>query len=105
MLRGVLAHDPENGQALEQLSQLLIDEGRSQEAIELLSEAAGNPSSPDIYDLLGDAYTQRKDYAKAEDAYRKAVEEDPDDPGIGTGWRRRCCRRTNMRRRSSSSRS
>ena len=81
MLRGLLARDPDNGPALEQLSQLLMDEGRSQEAVTLLSDAAGNSSSPEIYDLLGDAYSQSKDYAKAEDAYRKAVEEDPDDPG------------------------
>src|SRR5271167_753032 len=81
VLRGLLARDPGNGPALEQLSQLLMDEGRSQEAVTLLSDAAGNSSSPEVYDLLGDAYSQSKEYAKAEDAYRKAVEEDPDDPG------------------------
>ena len=81
VLRGLLARDSSNGPALEQLSQLLMDEGRSQEAVKLLSDAAGQSSSPEVYDLLGDAYSQAKDYAKAEDAYRKAVEEDPDDPG------------------------
>ena len=80
VLRDVLRRDPENEQALEQLSQLLIDEGRSKEAIGLLSQAAVDSSSPDIYGLLGDAYSQQKDYDKAEDAYRKAVDEDPDDP-------------------------
>jgi tetratricopeptide (TPR) repeat protein len=81
VLRGVLNHDADNDQALEQLSQLLVDEGRSQDAIDLLEKAAGDTSSPDAYDLLGDAYTQQKNYAKAEGAYRKAVDEDPDDPG------------------------
>jgi tetratricopeptide (TPR) repeat protein len=81
VLRGLLARDAANGPALEQLSQLLMDEGRSQEAVKLLSDAAGQSSSPEVYDLLGDAYSQAKDYPKAEDAYRKAVEEDPDDPG------------------------
>jgi tetratricopeptide (TPR) repeat protein len=80
-LRQILAHEPENGPALEQLSQLLIDQGRSQEAIELLTRAAGDSASPDIYDLLGDAYSQEKDYPKAEAAYRQAVNDDPDDPG------------------------
>ena len=80
VLRGVLHQDPENGQALEQLSQILVDEGRSKDAIDLLSQAAVDSASPDIYGLLGDAYSQQKDYDKAEDAYRKAVEEDPDDP-------------------------
>ncbi len=81
VLRRILAHDSDNGPALEQLSQLLIDQGRSQEAIELLTHAAGDTASPDVYDLLGDAYSQAKDYPKAEEAYRQAVAADPDDPG------------------------
>jgi tetratricopeptide (TPR) repeat protein len=81
VLRDLLQRDPGNGPALEQLSQLLIDEGRSQEAVKILSDAAGTSSSPEVYDLLGDAYAQAKDYPKSEEAYRKAVEEDPDDPG------------------------
>jgi tetratricopeptide (TPR) repeat protein len=81
VLRSIVARDSENEAALEQLSQLLIDEGRSQEAIDLLTQSAGDSASPDLYDLLGDAYTQGKDFAKAEAAYRKAIELDPDDPG------------------------
>ena len=59
----------------------MIDEGRSQDAIDLLKQAAVDSSSPDVYDLLGDAYTQAKDYPNAEQAYRRAIEQDPDDPG------------------------
>jgi tetratricopeptide (TPR) repeat protein len=81
VLRGLIQREPDNGPALEQLSQLLIDEGRSQEAIDLLTRTAGDSSSPDVYDLLGDAYTQDKNYPKAEEAYRKAIDLDPDDPG------------------------
>ena len=81
VLRQVLAHDSDNGPALEQLSQLLIDQGRSQEAIDLLIHAAGDSASPDIYDLLGDAYSQAKNYPKAEAAYKQAIDGDPDDPG------------------------
>ncbi|HXA78230.1 MAG TPA: tetratricopeptide repeat protein [Candidatus Acidoferrales bacterium] len=81
VLRQVLAHESDNGPALEQLSQLLIDQGRSQEAIELLTRAAGDSASPDIYDLLGDAYSQAKDYPNAEKAYQQAIARDPDDPG------------------------
>src|SRR6202451_963907 len=80
VLRATVNRDPGNGAALEQLSQLLVDEGRSQEAVTLLTQAAGESASPDIYDLLGDAYAQSKEYAKSEAAYRKAVEQDPDDP-------------------------
>jgi tetratricopeptide (TPR) repeat protein len=80
VLRATVNLNPSNGAAMEQLSQLLVDEGRSQEAIALLTQAAGESASPEIYDLLGDAYAQSKDYAKSEDAYRQAVQEDPDDP-------------------------
>ena len=80
VLRGIVQRNPDSGPALEQLSQLLIDQGRSPEAIELLKRAAGDDSSPDAYDLLGSAYTQSRDFARAEEAYRKAVEIDPDDP-------------------------
>jgi tetratricopeptide (TPR) repeat protein len=80
VLRATVNLNPGNSAAMEQLSQLLVDEGRSQEAIALLTQAAGESASPEIYDLLGDAYAQSKDYAKSEDAYRQAVQEDPDDP-------------------------
>ncbi len=81
VLRSVIQHDPDNAPALQQLSQLLMDEGRSREAIDLLTQSASDSSSPDSYDLLGDAYSQARDFPKAEEAYRKAVEGDPDDPG------------------------
>jgi tetratricopeptide (TPR) repeat protein len=81
VLRDVLERDADNGPALEQLSQLLIDEGRAPEAIELLSQAAKASYSPEIYDLLGDAYSQAKDFPHAEEAYSKAIEADPDDAG------------------------
>ena len=79
VLRGVLQRDSENEPALDQLSQLLIDEGRAQEAISLLTKAADDTSSPDLYGILGDAYSHAHDYAKAETAYRKAIEGDPSD--------------------------
>src|SRR5208283_2992626 len=66
VLRGMLKEDPENDAAMEQLTQLLE------------STTARTPS-PTLYDLLGDAYTQTKDYAKAEKAYRQAVERDPSE--------------------------
>jgi tetratricopeptide (TPR) repeat protein len=78
-LRGVLSWDPQNEGALEQLSQLLIDEGRANDAIELLGKAADRADSAALYDLLGDAYAQTHDYVKSEVAYKKAVEVDPDE--------------------------
>ena len=81
LLRAVLTRNPDSPAALEQLSQLLLDENRSQEAIAILKQGAEDTDEPGLYDLLGDAYSQAKDYPNAEGAYRKAIEEDPDDPG------------------------
>ncbi len=78
-LRDVLKWDPANEGALEQLSQLLMDEGRASDAIELLNKAAAQSDSPTLWDMLGDAYAQNHDYAKSEEAYKKAVSFDPDE--------------------------
>jgi tetratricopeptide (TPR) repeat protein len=79
VLREMIKTDPDNDAAMEQLTQLLLDENKSDEAIRLLETTTAHSPSPVLYDLLGDAYTQTKDYAKAEDAYRKAVDLDPSE--------------------------
>lgn len=79
-LRGILSHSPDNEGALEQLSQLYIEEGRPQDAIALLRDAAGASDDPALYDLLGNAYSKTNDNAKAQTAYARAVALDPDDP-------------------------
>jgi tetratricopeptide (TPR) repeat protein len=77
VLRSILKNDPENDPAVEQLTQLLMDEGKSTEAVALLEGITAHSPSPVLLDLLGDAYTQAHDLAKAEAAYRRAVELDP----------------------------
>jgi tetratricopeptide (TPR) repeat protein len=79
VLRGILKNDPDNEASVEQLTQLLLDQGKSAEAVTLLESVTGKTSSPTLLDLLGDAYTQTKDLAKAEGAYRKAAEIDPSE--------------------------
>ncbi|GAC1634395.1 MAG: hypothetical protein NVS9B14_10420 [Candidatus Acidiferrum sp.] len=79
VLRGILKTEPDNEAGVEQLTQLLLDQGRSGDAVALLENVTGKTSSPTLLDLLGDAYTQTKDLAKAEAAYRKAVELDPSE--------------------------
>jgi tetratricopeptide (TPR) repeat protein len=79
VLRAILKSDPENEPAIEQLTQLLMDEGKSMEAVTLLEGITAHSPSPVLFDLLGDAYTQTHDLAKAEEAYHKAVELDPSE--------------------------
>ena len=79
VLRGILKNDAENEAGVEQLTQLLLDQGKSSDAIALLEGITSKSSSPTLLDLLGDAYTQTKDLPKAEAAYRKAAELDPSE--------------------------
>jgi tetratricopeptide (TPR) repeat protein len=77
VLRSVLTHEPENENAIEQLTQLLLDEGKSQEAISILKNILDRAPAPRLWDLYGDAYTQIHDLPDAEQAYRKAAEAQP----------------------------
>jgi len=79
VLRGILKIDPDNEAGVEQLTQLLLDQGKSAEAVALLENVTGKTSSPTLLDLLGDAYTQTNELAKAEGAYRNAAELDPSE--------------------------
>jgi tetratricopeptide (TPR) repeat protein len=81
VLLGMLQDDPENEAAVEQLTQLYLDENKSEEAIALLEGVIARSPSATLNDLLGDAYTQSHEYDKAEKAYRRAVELDPSEPG------------------------
>ncbi len=77
VLRGVLEREPENEAGIEQFTQLLLDLGKSSEAIALLDGIVKRSPTPGLLDLLGDAYTQMHDPAQAERAYRKAAELEP----------------------------
>ncbi|HWG58268.1 MAG TPA: tetratricopeptide repeat protein [Candidatus Acidoferrales bacterium] len=80
-----LQHDADNPAALEQLSQIYLEGGEAHKAIDLLSRAANDTASPDVYDLLGSAYLQNKDLPNAEQSYRKAIQADPDEPSHQEG--------------------
>ena len=85
VLRGILEREPENESAVEQLTQLLLDQGKSMDAIALLERLVKRSPTPGLLDLLGDAYTQLHDAAHAEEAYRKAVALDQDAPSHRRG--------------------
>jgi tetratricopeptide (TPR) repeat protein len=79
VLRALLAREPANEGGVEQLTQLLLDEGKSQEAVSSLQVILQHAPTPRLWELLGDAYNQIHDLPKAEQAYREAVEAQPDD--------------------------
>jgi tetratricopeptide (TPR) repeat protein len=79
VLRTLLAREPANESGVEQLTQLLLDEGKSQEAVSSLQAILQQAPTPRLWGLLGDAYNQIHDLPKAEQAYRRAAEAQPDD--------------------------
>ena len=81
VLRALLAREPANENGVEQLTQLLLDEGKSQEAISSLQGVLDRAPTPRLWELLGDAYTQTHDLPNAEQAYRKSSETQPGDIG------------------------
>ena len=74
-----LKNDPENEPAVEQLTQLLMDQGKSPQAVTLLEGITAHSPTPVLLDLLGDAHTQAHELEKAEEAYRQAAELDPSE--------------------------
>src|SRR6184192_668180 len=62
-----------------------MDEGKSVEAVTLLEGITSHSPSAVLLDLLGDAYTQTHELAKAEAAYRQAVDLDPSEPSHQRG--------------------
>lgn len=79
VLRSLLAREPANENGVEQLTQLLLDEGKSEEAVNSLQVILQRAPTPRLWELLGDAYNQIHDLPNAEHAYRKASESQPGD--------------------------
>jgi tetratricopeptide (TPR) repeat protein len=79
-LRGVLATDPDNATAVEQLAQMFLDQNKLTEAVPLLEAFLERTPNGNLYVQLGDAYTRMNDQPRAEQAYRKAVQLEPDRP-------------------------
>jgi tetratricopeptide (TPR) repeat protein len=79
ILRDLLAREPANENGVEQLTQLLLDEGKSQEAVSSLQGILQRAPTPRLLELLGDAYNQIHDLPNAEQAYRKAADAEPGD--------------------------
>jgi tetratricopeptide (TPR) repeat protein len=60
--------------------------GNFDDAVAAFAKAAEiSPKCPDCYYNMGYAYSQKKDYAKAEESYKKAIEMKPDYPEAYSG--------------------
>ncbi len=80
VLQGLLSQNPNDETVAGQEADLMMEQGRTQEAITLLEGIVKRAPSARLADTLGDAYSQLHDFANAEHAYRQAIELDPDDP-------------------------
>ena len=79
-LNQVLRLQPDNSEAFDRLSRLLLSEKRTDEFINLIEQAQATRSmSLSLLLSLGDAYLEKKDTAKAEAAFRLALEQHSDD--------------------------
>ncbi len=76
MIRKAVAAEPENAAYLDSLGWVLYKRGRYAEAVEPLTQAVEqlNRDDPTIYDHLGDAYFELKQYDEARSYWQKAIE-------------------------------
>jgi Flp pilus assembly protein TadD len=72
--------DPDHMKSLLNLSRMLIDKGRYDEALVKLAHAGEiNPTSAEVHRLLGRTYTGQHKTDDAIDSYRRAIALDPTD--------------------------
>ena len=70
---------PDSEEAVTSLAMLYNEEGNTAKAAETLSLVPEASRSAKLYSALGDTYDQQKDYKKAIEAYRHAIELDRDN--------------------------
>ncbi len=81
VLRKLLETYPSHPVGVQHLAQLLLDAGRGREAVALLEkETDSEDAGAHTVALLGEAYAQLNQHAKAEAAYRRATELEPGEP-------------------------
>jgi hypothetical protein len=75
--RQTLAHAPGDRRIINNLGMELANNGQLDEAINTYHKGISiDPSIPNYYHNLGNAYLEKKDYAKAEEYYLKAIKTD-----------------------------
>ncbi len=71
--------DPSSEEAVTTLAILYTDEGDTAHALQVLSSVPDAGRSAKLYSALGSTYEQRKEYKKAIDAFKKAIQLDRDN--------------------------
>ncbi|HUK25798.1 MAG TPA: tetratricopeptide repeat protein [Terriglobales bacterium] len=71
--------DPDSEEAITTLAYLYNEEGDTKRAAEVLSSMPESSRSAKLYSALGYTYEQQKEYKKAIDAYRQAIQLDRDN--------------------------
>jgi tetratricopeptide (TPR) repeat protein len=80
VLRKALEYAPNNDELLQQLAQLLVEQGRSREAVELLEAPSRAAASPELLAMLGGVLLEAGEPARAEAVLRRAAELEPEAP-------------------------
>jgi tetratricopeptide (TPR) repeat protein len=82
LLRDFLATHPQALRSKNMLGRLLVQEGRTEEAIAIYHGLAHDTGDePDIISALGLLYFQNKQYDKAADQFNKVLRDNPEDGG------------------------
>src|SRR5213083_579833 len=86
VLRSILKTDPESEPTVEQLTQLLMDEGKSAEAVTLLESITAHSPSAVLLDLLGDAIRKRMSWPRRKRLIARPWISILPSPAISAGW-------------------
>src|SRR5712672_2020140 len=78
-LKTAVKLDPNSEEAVTTLAILYTDEGDTAHALQVLSSVPDAGRSAKLYSALGSTYEQRKDYKKAIEAFKKAIQLDRDN--------------------------
>jgi predicted Zn-dependent protease len=84
--RRALADAGDSVPIMTRLSTLLIDLGRTQEALEILKRARDlSPDHPTVYTRLGQVHIKLKDFKSARENFEASIQINPFDPEVHQG--------------------
>lgn len=78
----VLSENPDSQSVLANLTGIYFDQGNYDKIISLLEDVPPAKMDPGLLYLLGSAYSQKRDYSKADAVFQKALAREPDSENI-----------------------